>query len=73
MKRIQATFADIGIAERDEKMAFVIEAIGRTIVSATELTKTEAGKVIDAQEARRATTIVDTTTGEVVPEGALIA
>lgn len=46
MKLMQKLFADAGITDRAEKLAYATKAIGRDIQSATELTKTEAATVI---------------------------
>lgn len=48
MKRIQATFTDMGM-ERPERIAFTVKAIGHDIDSTSKLSKSEAGQVIDAQ------------------------
>ena len=55
MRKIQASFKGAGIVDRDAKLAFVVHVIGREMESSVEMTKDEAGKVIEAIEARIAT------------------
>jgi hypothetical protein len=50
-RQIFALFRDAGLAERDEQVAFVAEAIGRTVASRSELSFAEASTVIDALRA----------------------
>lgn len=53
MNRMQALFGEIGATDRDDRMAFVAEALGHeNTQSATELTTTEASAVIDLLAAR---------------------
>jgi len=59
MRKIQASFKDAGIVDRDAKLAFVVHVIGREMESSVEMTKDEAGKVIEAIEARIATRLAD--------------
>jgi hypothetical protein len=46
-RKMQALFRDAGVLGRDEKLAYATEAVGRPLGSATELTRDEAGRVID--------------------------
>jgi len=48
MANMQRLFAKHGTTDRDAKLAYATQVIGREIGSATELTKVEAGRVIDA-------------------------
>jgi hypothetical protein len=45
-------FQKAGITDRDERLAFIAEAIGRTVDSSKDLTKNEATAVFDALHAR---------------------
>lgn len=51
LKKLAILLRENGFEERDAKLGFVVAAIGRTITSSKELTKTEAGIVIDVLEA----------------------
>lgn len=46
---MQANFTDLGIDDRDDKLNYVIDIIGRKVESSTDLTLAEAKKVIDRQ------------------------
>lgn len=50
-KKMYATFNELGLKDRDERMAYTCKVIGRTVESSNELTKSEAIKVIDALDA----------------------
>lgn len=50
-KKMGALMREAGITERDHALSFVSQTIGRVVGSRSELTKDEAGKVIDALEA----------------------
>lgn len=45
-----ASFTGAGIKDRDERLAFVRKAIGRSVETSKDLTKAEASKVFDALE-----------------------
>ena len=47
MKKLHATFNELGITERDQRMAYTIDVIGRDIESSKDLTRDEASRVID--------------------------
>jgi hypothetical protein len=47
-KKMHASFNDAGITERADRMAYVVDVIGRHVESSKELTKHEATLVIDA-------------------------
>lgn len=49
-KKMQVLFGQLGVVDREDKVRYAVEAIGRQIKSATELTRVEAGKVIDKLE-----------------------
>ena len=57
IRKLMACFGERNIKSRDDRLAFIVAAIGRTVESSKELTRTEAGKVIDTIEA---TPILDT-------------
>lgn len=46
-KKLHATFNELGITDRDQRMAYTIDVIGRDIESSNDLTKDEASRVID--------------------------
>lgn len=50
-RKVMASFADLGITERADRLAYCIGVIGREITSSNELTVAEAGQVIEAQAA----------------------
>jgi len=50
-KKMGALMREVGITQRDLALAFVADVIGREVDSRNELTKVEAGRVIDALEA----------------------
>lgn len=47
MRAMQAAFRDANITERDDRLRFASETIGRDLGSASELTSAEASRVID--------------------------
>ena len=47
-KRLHATFADKGIQDRADKLAFLSEVLGRQVTTSTALTREEARQAIDA-------------------------
>lgn len=54
-KKMGALMREVGITQREHALAYVNDTIGREVTSRSELTKAEAGKVIDALEADSAT------------------
>jgi hypothetical protein len=50
MKAMHASLGDAGFTERDDRLAFVSAVAGRTVESSKDLTKAEAGAVIDAAQ-----------------------
>lgn len=52
-KRMHATFNNLGITDRDNRLTYASDVIGREIESSTDLTEAEASAVIDALEADR--------------------
>jgi recombination protein RecT len=48
MKLLQKTFKDNGITDRDVRLAYVADLLGRPVASANDLTVAEASRVIDA-------------------------
>lgn len=54
-KKMGALMREVGITQREHALAYVNDTIGREVASRSELTKAEAGKVIDALEADAAT------------------
>lgn len=48
MRMMHALFNKAGITDRDERLAYVTQQIGRDVASSNELSKDEAGRVIDA-------------------------
>jgi hypothetical protein len=50
LKKIAATMRDLGITEKAHALAYIEKAIGLKIASRSELTKEEAGRLIDALE-----------------------
>lgn len=50
-RKLGALMREAGITERDHALSFVSQTIGRVVGSRSELTKAEAGAVIDALEA----------------------
>lgn len=50
-KKLHATFNELGITDRTERLAYTSRVIGREVDSSNELTKTEAANVIDALDA----------------------
>lgn len=50
-KKMGALMREVGITQREHALAYVNDTIGREVASRSELTKAEAGQVIDALEA----------------------
>ncbi len=50
-KKLHASFNEIGLTDRDARMAYTVHAVGRDISSSSELTKAEAASLIDALDA----------------------
>lgn len=50
LKKIGAAMRELGITERDNALVYVNDVIGREVSSRNELTKDEAGRVIDSLE-----------------------
>lgn len=50
LKKIAATMRDLGITEKAHALGYIEQAIGLKIASRSELTKAEAGRLIDALE-----------------------
>lgn len=50
LKKIAATMRDLGITEKAHALGYIEKAIGLKIASRSELTKAEAGRLIDALE-----------------------
>lgn len=48
MKAMHASFSEAKLTERDERLAYVTQVVGRDVKSSKDLTKDEASKVIDA-------------------------
>lgn len=46
-RRMHAAFRDAGIADRDERLEFASSVVGRPLASSADLTREEAGRVID--------------------------
>jgi len=51
LAKIGAAMRDLHITDRDNALVYVSDVIGRTVESRSDLTKTEAGKVIEALDA----------------------
>jgi hypothetical protein len=49
-KKLHAGFNDLGITDREQRLAYCTNLIGREITSSNDLTKDEASRVIDALE-----------------------
>lgn len=47
-KRMYATFNDAGITERDDRLKYVSDVVGREVSSSSEMTEADASAVIDA-------------------------
>jgi len=50
-KKMHATFNELGLTDRDERLAYTSKVVGRTVESSNDLTKREAIMVIDALDA----------------------
>lgn len=46
--KMHATFNDVGITDRGERLAFTARAIGRDVATSSDLTRREASRVIEA-------------------------
>ena len=46
-KKLHATFTDLGITERPDRLAYSSKVIGREITSSNQMTKAEASTVIE--------------------------
>lgn len=46
-RKMQALFREVGLTDRDDKVKYVVDVVDRPLTSSTELTRSEAGKVID--------------------------
>jgi hypothetical protein len=51
MKHLHASFNDLGISDRDQRLAYCTNLLGRDVESSKELSKDEASRVIDALKA----------------------
>jgi hypothetical protein len=49
-KKLHAGFNDLGITDREQRLAYCTNLIGREVTSSNDLTKDEASRVIDALE-----------------------
>lgn len=47
-KALHASFRDLGIEDRDDRLAYVSQIVGRIVASSKEITRDEASDVIDA-------------------------
>ena len=52
LKKLHATYNELGIADRDERLADASFIIGRAVASSSELTKDEASRLIDDLDSR---------------------
>ena len=50
IKRMQTAFTSLGIKERDDKLGYIASVVGRKVATSKQLTKIEAGRVIDSLE-----------------------
>lgn len=50
MRKLHATFNERGIVERDDRLAFAASVVERPVESSKDLSRDEAGRVIDALE-----------------------
>lgn len=48
MKMLHASFNEVGISDRDQRLAYCANLLGREVTSSKELSKDEASRVIDA-------------------------
>lgn len=51
MKKMQATFTEKGFKDRDDRLGFVALTLDREVASSKDLTRVEAGQVIEALDA----------------------
>jgi hypothetical protein len=49
-KKLHASFNDLGITDREQRLAYCTNLIGRDVTTSNDLTKDEASRVIDALE-----------------------
>lgn len=58
LKRLHATFSDLGITDRDRRLLYANDVLGLTgdkaLTTSNDLSRSQAGRVIDALEADRA-------------------
>lgn len=50
-RKMFATLGDAGITEKEARLAYVSDVVGRTVTTSSELTEDEASRVIDAVQA----------------------
>lgn len=50
-RKLHATFGELGIKDRGERIAYIVKVIGRDVESSSDLTKAEAISMIDALDA----------------------
>lgn len=55
MKALHASFNDAGMSEREHRLAYTSQVVGRELASSSDLTKDEASRVIDALKADAST------------------
>ena len=71
--KIGATLRDLGVTDRDLAIQYVSQVIGRDIASRNDLTRSEAGQVIEALEhdlaARDSGAVADVTDVEIIDDG----
>lgn len=48
IRKMQASFSGHGVSEREQKLAYIADVVGRAVASSKDLTKDEASRVIDA-------------------------
>jgi hypothetical protein len=71
LKKIAATMRDLGITEKTHALAYIEQAIGLKITSRSELTREEAGRLIDAldEDVAQMPTEAEPDTSELAAEG----
>lgn len=47
-RRMFAAFGDVGISDKDERLAFVADTVGREVATSKDMTEDDARRVIDA-------------------------
>jgi hypothetical protein len=65
--KLHASFGDLGILDRDQKLAYASKVLDHPIDSSRDLTKTEAMRVIDALEADKIAAVPSLNEPEVNP------